>query len=140
MWDYSNLTEVTIDRPASVVWPYLFRPKADIWSKTAYTTVAGEPGKVGETYAMPYQGGELLFEAITVQPEKRLVLKILHKESSKAQSNLAGYDLIRLSEVAGRTTVTLQQVFALPVEPDTERHDDFLAEIFQDLKTMVENG
>jgi len=141
MWDFSNITEVTIDRPAKVVWPYLFRPHNDIWSRTAYTTTAGEPGKVGETYAMAFQyGGQLLFETITVDPVRRLVLKILQRENANSKSTLVGYDFITLSEAAGKTKVMLQQAFELPVEPETAKHDKFLYDIFQDLKTMVESA
>jgi hypothetical protein len=144
VWDFSKLLEIIIDRPAKDVWPYLFRKKNDVWSRTAYTTVAGEPGKVGEIYEMPFQGGQLAFQAIKLNPEKQQVLKITFRGNEKSERKLVGYDLFTLSEAAGRTTVVFQQAIELVVDPKenlellTAKHDKFLTEIFQDLKRMVE--
>jgi hypothetical protein len=148
MWDFSKFLELTIDRPTKDVWPYLFRPKNDVWSKTAYTTVAGKPGKVGEIYEMAYplenQGGLLSFEAITVELEKHIVLKIAYKKDEKSARQLSGYDFFTLKEESGRTTVFFQQATELPVDPGTdfshlaEKHNMFLDDIFQDLKKAVE--
>lgn len=144
MWDFSKFLEVTIDRPAKEVWPYLFRKKTDVWSRTDYTTVAGEPGKVGEVNAVAFQGGQLCFEAIKVKPEKHLVLKITYRKNDESEKKLSGYDLFTLNEVEDRTTVVFQQAIELPIDPIedltllTEKHDKFLADIFLDLKRMVE--
>jgi hypothetical protein len=74
MWDFSKFLEVTIDRTAKEVWPYLFRKHNDVWSRTSYTSVAGKMGQVGEMYEMAYPipeiGGHLYFESIKVEPEK----------------------------------------------------------------------
>ena len=144
IWNSSKFLEVTIDRPAQVVWPYLFRKNNDVWSRTAYTTVAGEPGQVGEIYEMPFQGGLLAFEAVTVTPEQHLVLKITFRQSDSGERKLCGYDLFTLKEQSGRTTVAFQQAVELAVEETedlaklTDQHSQFLSEIFQDLKRMVE--
>ena len=160
MWDYSGMVEVTIDRPARDVWPFFFGTKKDMWTEANYKTVAGQSGQVGEVYVMAYQGAsvpqlgdqaappraQLAFEAIKVNPEKQLVLKITFKEHENAAWKLCGYDFVTVKEVSGGTTVVLQQALELPVEPntnlavETERHDSFLAGIFQTLKRMVEQS
>lgn len=152
-WDYSGITEVTIDRPARHVWPYFFEHKEKLWDEQHYTKIAGELGKVGEIYMQTFPGGGQVFmEAIKVKPEKQLVLKLTYRENEKSESRLVGYDLHVLNEVAGRTTVVFQQVFALPVdaltvdmgkndlELATEKQDKTLAHIFQNLKRMVEDS
>jgi uncharacterized protein YndB with AHSA1/START domain len=148
MWDFAKFLEVTIDRPAKDVWPYLFGKKCAAWTKTEYTPIAGEPGKLGEIYEMAYplanQGGHIRFETIKVDPERHLVLKITYKKNDKSERRLVGYDFNTLREVNGRTTLFFQQASELPVDPTedlnslTEKHDKFLAEIFQDLKRVVE--
>ena len=142
----STFLDVTIDRPAQAVWPYLFRKNTDVWTRTAYTTVAGEAGQVGEAYEMPFQGGQLAFEAVTVTPEKHLVLRITFRERDSQDRKLCGYDLFTLKEHSGRTTVVFQQAVELPGEVGedlterAEKHSQFLGEIFQDLKRMVEGS
>jgi hypothetical protein len=147
LWDYSGIAEVTIDRPAKDVWPYLFGAKEESWTKQHYTHIAGEPGKVGEIYVYTFPGGQLFYEAINVKPEKQLVLKISYRQNEKGESRLAGYDYLTLNEVAGHTTVVLQQMAALPVDmPNSdlsqasEKQDTMLADIFQTLKKTVESG
>jgi hypothetical protein len=140
MWDYAYEVEVLIDRPAKDIWPYFFGDKKNAWTKTDHRAVAGESGKVGEVYGTAYRDTQLFYDAITVKPEEQLVLKITYKESEAGEPKLCGYDFITLKEVEGRTTVTLQQVFALPMEPETEKHDRFLVDIFQNLKRMVESS
>jgi len=141
MWNYSFISEVTIARPARDIWPYLFGKKNAAWSRTAYTIVAGEEGKVGYTYSMASFGeSQLYFETIRAKPEKEMVLKILWKDNPKSEPRLAGYDFFTLTEQAGRTKVLFLQGFELPVEPQSEKHDEFLAEILQNLKRMVEQA
>jgi hypothetical protein len=153
MWDYSTIVEVTIDRPAKDVWPYFFGHYKSAWSlpdNKTYTTIAGQAGQVGEIFAMDNplsdRGGQLLFEAINVKAQKMIVLKISYTESATSERKLSGYDFVTLNEVAGRTTVVLQQAFELPAEPQSdlnlqaEQQDDMLAGIFQKLKSMVENA
>lgn len=151
VWDYSGVFEVTIDRPAKEVWPYFFGDKKEIWAKSGYTAVAGESGKVGEIYANAHthtsNGDRAYFEAITVKPERQLVLKITVKEGGKAERTLVGYDFFTINEVAGRTTVVLAQAFALPLDIPkaglnlkTKKQDKMLADMFQNLKRVVENS
>src|SRR4051812_15991070 len=63
-WDYSFITEITIDRPANEVWPYFFGRKREMWSRVTYIEISGEPGKVGEIYAMAdaFHGRRTFFE------------------------------------------------------------------------------
>jgi hypothetical protein len=159
IWDYSVIMQVTIDRPVKKVWPYLFGDKEKLWTKVDYKRVAGEPGRVGDLYmqeypATPaYPGGQLFYEAIKVTPEKQIVLKITRKENDKDESRLIGYDFETLNEVAGHTTVVLQQAAAFPVNnlPNKQENDKqdnkmladqntMLADIFRNLKTAVESG
>jgi hypothetical protein len=148
LWDFSTFLQITLDRPAQAVWPYLFREHNDVWSRTAYTAVAGTPGEVGELYAMAYpivsQGGKLYFEAISVQPPRHLVLKMTYQKTESAPRQVCGYDFFTLYEVAGSTTISFQQASELPVDVTanltelTAKHHRFLDDIFQDLKKMVE--
>jgi hypothetical protein len=146
IWNSSKFLEVTIDRPAKVVWPYLFRKNNDVWSRTAYTTVAGHSGQVGEIYEMPFEGGFLAFEAITVTPDRHLVLKITFRNPDDERRNLCGYDFFTLKEHEGGTTLAFQQAVQLTVDKTenlverTEKHSRFLSEIFEDLKRMVEGA
>lgn len=146
IWNFTKFVETTIERPAHVVWPYLFREKVDVWTRTPYTTVAGEAGKVGEIYEMSFEGGTFAFETIAATPEKRLVLKILYQQGAESERKLSGYDFFALHEVAGRTTVTFNQAVELLVDlkedlsSRTETHGKFLTDIFQDLKRMVEGS
>jgi hypothetical protein len=150
IWDYANLLEVTIDRPAKDVWPHFFGIKNAAWSlpqQETYLQIAGQPGEVGEVYSLASAAYGVLwfFEAIEVVPERRLVLKITYASDKNSERKLSGYDCFALSEVAGRTTVGLQQAFALPVQRDTdlqletERQDRMLFGILQKLKRTVEN-
>jgi hypothetical protein len=148
IWDYSVIMAVTIDRPAKDVWPYLFGHKKDIWTEVQYTAIGGESEKVGEIYtdANPFHGAQLFYEAIKVMPEKQLVLKITYRKDPRDERRLTGYDFVALNEVAGRTTVFFQQAFALPVDApkhdlnlESAQHDKELADIFQNLKKVVEN-
>lgn len=150
-WDYANTLEVTIDRPATAVWPFFFGKKKDQWTRSDYTTVAGEPGKAGEVFMHEYtvlgERSFFFYEAIKVIPERELVLKITYKKKAEDKTELIGYDLLALKETAGRTTVELQQLVAFPttvsrtdLNLETEKHDQFLADILQGLKKLVETG
>lgn len=148
------MIQVTIDRPAKNIWPYFFGQKEELWSEQHYIHVAGEAGKVGEIYMqmIPGGGGQVFMEAIKVEPERQLVLKLTYKKTEGTDSRLIGYDFHTFHEVAGHTTVVLQQAFALPIdaladdtgrndlELATEKQDKLLVHMFQNLKRIVEES
>ena len=147
VWNYAALVEVTILRPTRNVWAYFIGSKKNIWTKSEYSTVAGEVGQVGEiyTHAHTFNGVQAFYEAVKVSPERHLVLKITHKRSAEQAGQLVGYDLLTFRESAGQTTVMFQQVLTLPVdmlEGDlrvaTENQDKRVADLFQNLKAVVE--
>jgi len=147
IWDYSIIMEVTIDRPAKDVWPYFFGDKKNIWTMEHFTTIAGEPGTVGEVYTQAYRGGQIQYETINVKPGIQLILKITYKQDEKDEERLVGYDFVTLNEVADHTKVVLQQAFALPVDipkedlaVETPKQDKKLADVLQNLKKLVENS
>jgi uncharacterized protein YndB with AHSA1/START domain len=146
MWDYSVIMELTIDRPAKEVWSYFIGEKKNIWTRSSYTTVAGEVGQLGEIYTHAHRahGNQGFYEAIKVVPEQQLVLKITYRENEDDEPTLAGYDFFSLKEVAGHTTLFFQQAFALPVDQKdfdraSEEQDKKIVDIFQNLKRAVEN-
>src|SRR5882724_2693263 len=99
MWNYSIILDVMIDRPVRDIWPYFFGKKNAAWSRTEYTIVAGEEGKVGYTFSMASFGeSQLYFEVIRAKPERELVLKILWKDNPKSELRLAGYDFFTFTE------------------------------------------
>jgi len=154
LWNYSVHMDVTINRPAKDVWPYFVGDKKDQWAglkgePIKYTTIAGEPGKVGEVYthSFLYQGYHLYYEAIAISQDSEIVLKITYNKNEKDPRRLAGYDLISLSEAGGRTRIDFHQAFALPVQAAkgdlaslSKVHNQELTDAFQELKRTVENG
>lgn len=148
MWDFAGIVKVIIDRPAGQVWPHFFGDRKEIWSKAKYIPISGEPGKVGEIYAMAesFRQGRFLFEAIKVESEQHLVLKITYQDDATSEQVLSGFDFISLTEISGQTTVTLQQAFSAPVQlseadrvAETEKHAAMLRSIFRGLKGLVES-
>jgi hypothetical protein len=148
-WDYVNSLAITVNRPASKVWPFFFGTKKDIWTRSAYRTIAGEPDQIGEIFMHEYVvlGAPLYFfyEAVRVIPERELALKITFQRQAAGSRELIGYDVINVNEIAGRTTVVLQQLIAFPTDIpqstlalETEKHNQFLTDILQGLKQMVE--
>jgi hypothetical protein len=150
VWDYAGIAEVTIDRPARNVWPYFFGTKEEAWQGIHWVHVAGEQGQVGEVYknSFEFHGRRItaFYEAVKVTPERRLVLKMTYRENDSPRSNLMGYELFTLNEVAGHTTVVLQQAFVIPVKEskdelvrETSQQDKELADLAQKLKHLVES-
>jgi hypothetical protein len=141
--------EVTIERPAGDVWPHFVGDKKNVWTKSDYTTVAGEPGKLGEIYTHAHRvhGVQAFYETIRVTPERHLVLKITCRENDNDELRLMGYDFVTLKEENGWTTVTFQQGLVLPVAAaesnlrrKTEQQDQRLVELFGNLKAIVEDS
>jgi hypothetical protein len=150
-WNYAGIAEVTIDRPARDVWPYFFGDKEVVWMGIHWIHVTGESGQVGEVYknSFMFHGNRIsaFYEAIKVTSERHLVLKMTYTENDSSKRNLMGYELFTLNEVAGHTTVVLQQAFAIPVsEPkedlnrETRQQDTELADLAQKLKKLLESG
>lgn len=148
LWDYAFSGAVIIDRSAKQIWPYFFGDKKG-WSNAEYTTVAGTPGQVGEVYVMnrpshASHGARMFYEAIRIEPEKEIILKIDYQDGASDEKKLMGYDLVMLEEMQGRTRVLLQQVFTKWVDADvdltqeTARQNGFLPQILQNLKRWVE--
>jgi uncharacterized protein YndB with AHSA1/START domain len=147
IWDFSVILNVTIGRPPMDVWSFFLGEKKNVWTMSEYTTIEGEVGEVGEVYTHAHRvhGFQVLYEAINVNPERHLVLKITIRESTEEKGHLMGYDFITLKEVAGGTVVGFQQATALPVEKTVEelhaltlQHNERIVGLFQNLKKVVE--
>ena len=64
------------------------------------------------------------------------------RQIGREEGKLAGYDYVTFREENGHTTVVMHQMFALPVKKTdlnlaSERQDNAIAGIFQNLKTLV---
>jgi len=75
-------TEITIDAPASAVWPYLFDVKEWKQSIGKLERVGGEPNKEGETLRVIPKGAEedqgYYIKYVRVVENRQLVLKIFN--------------------------------------------------------------
>src|SRR5579884_1629981 len=146
LWDCANTLTVMIKRHPTEVWPYLFPPKSEVWSKQQYVPVAGESGKVGEIYAAPYNGGQFLHESIKVERPRELVLKLTYSPRAGESGDLIGYDIFTLAESDGSgTTLVWHQAFALPIDTPkvdikskSDEHGRFLGALLENLKGLVE--
>jgi len=115
-------TEITIDAPASSVWPYLFNAKKWKTSIANLERVAGEPNKAGETLRVTPKGaGEdqgYYIKYVRVVENRQLVIKIFNIPDD----GVVGYSDFSLFESNGKTHL-LYDVYAeysLPGMTDEE--------------------
>ena len=103
--------QITIDRPASAVWPHLMQ--RDWIADYNYKTVAGEPGKVGHIRALYSPKEEQtdtppkalsLLKAVKIVPEKLYYAE--NVPAAYGDSVITGFNVYSLIEKDGKTTVT----------------------------------
>ena len=102
-YDLIVRTEITIDAPASAVWPYLFNAKEWKQSIGKLERVAGEPMKEGETLKVTPKGageGEGYYiKYVRVVENQQLVIKIFNIPDD----GTVGYSDFSLLESHGKT-------------------------------------
>jgi hypothetical protein len=139
--------EITIDRPASLVWPELF--KMGSWMvDTRVAPVSGTPGEEGEIQRMsaadPKDQGYLI-ETVRIDPMRQYVLKVAARDSV-----FFGFGDFTLIEIGGKTRV-LYSVFVesnlsgvneeelqRQREETYRKSNERLAENLRNLKSRVE--
>ncbi|MEZ4588218.1 MAG: hypothetical protein R2909_17710 [Gemmatimonadales bacterium] len=107
--DLVTHSEISIDRPAALIWPRILDPSA--WKQGASLRHhAGPVGAVGEIFAAvePADPGKVAFyvENVELEPRRRRTIKLIAPAGATGSGgSLIGYASWTLTESGGRTVV-----------------------------------
>jgi hypothetical protein len=118
-------SEVTIDRPAALVWPRLLDLASWKDSIGSLEHVAGEPNAAGELrFVKPPDGNEAagyFVRSVKLVPGRQLVMKLF----GQGGQAFVGFAAFNLNEASGRTTVVYDVYveYRVPDLSEEERRD-----------------
>jgi hypothetical protein len=133
-------TEISINAPASAVWPYLFNVKEWKTSISKLERVTGEPNKVGDTLRVTPKGaGEdqgYYIKYVRLVENQQLVIKIFNIPDD----GVVGYSDFSLFESNGKTNLIydVYAEYSLPGMSD-EEVKEFGWRIYKGTKIKLES-
>jgi len=132
-------TEISINAPASAVWPYLFNVKKWKTSIAKLERVAGDPNKVGETLRVTPKGTVedqgYYIKYVRVVENRQLVIKIFNIPDD----GVVGYSDFSLFESNGKTHLIydVYAEYSLPAMTD-EEVKTFGQQVYEGTKNKLE--